>query len=240
MRSLKIMFAFLVLTLFGSCDNTSKTGSDSVDNSAEADTLEMPEQSAETVDIEEGEAGSITTLNFKDFSVSIDHLLVSEGEKVRANDQVDTVRISAELGETIEGQLITVSTDLLEEIKIEQRYETSMTIMNEGAHCDLTDWKHYDSNWKSLPMNKSGKYECAKYAPKDYEKFPKVSEVELKQYVLDHCGEEWFEQVKKIKKQTDYPVGVSVSRYFLKITGIRKDNGKTVQKIIVVEVPMGC
>jgi hypothetical protein len=240
MRSFKIIFAFFALTFFGSCDITSKSGTGSNDSTVSTDTLVMPEKSAETADVHEGEAGAITTMNFKDFSVFIDHLLVSEGEKIRANDEKDTVRISAELGETIEGQLITVSTELLEEIKIEQRYETSVTIMNEGAHCDLLDWKHYDSNWKSLQMNKSGQFVCVKYTAKDYENFPKVSEFELKQQVLDHCGEEWFEQVKKIKKQTDYPVGVGVSRYFLRITGKRKDNGKTVQKIIVVVVPMGC
>ena len=68
--------------------------------------------------------------------------------------QKDTVYLYSELGETIEGQTISISTEQLINLTIEQRYETSVTIMGEGPHCDLIDWKHYDSEWKTLKLIK--------------------------------------------------------------------------------------
>ncbi len=112
--------------------------------------------------------------------------------------------------------------------------------MNEGPHCDLTDWKHFYSDWKSLQTNKKGQFICNKYSEKDYEKFPEISIEDLKQKVKEQCGEEWFNLLDKVKIPTEYPSGVSISRYFLRITGQDKNKGETVTKLIIIETPMGC
>jgi len=41
---------------------------------------------------------------------------------------------------------------------------------------------------------------------------------ELKQKVKEQCGEEWFKLLTKVKSPSEYPSGVGISRYFLKIT----------------------
>jgi len=40
------------------------------------------------------------------------------------------------------------------EIKLYQSFENSITIINEGPHCDLVKWKHYNSEWKELKTKK--------------------------------------------------------------------------------------
>jgi hypothetical protein len=62
----------------------------------------------------------------------------------------------------------------------------------------------------------------------------------LRQKASAACGEEWAKMIKNNNSPTQYPSAVDVSRYFLRITGKRKDNGKTITKIIVIETPMGC
>ena len=112
--------------------------------------------------------------------------------------------------------------------------------MNEGPHCDLTDWKHYYSDYKLLKTNSTGQFICDKYSEEEYEKFPKISIEDLKQKVKEQCGDEWLKLIEKVKIPTEYPSGVSISRYYLRVTGKRKDNGKTVRKLIFIETPMGC
>ena len=63
---------------------------------------------------------------------------------------------------------------------------------------------------------------------------------ELREAVKEHCSEEWAELLQNAKKPTEYPSAVSISRYFLRVTGKRKDNGQTVTKMIIIETPMGC
>lgn len=188
----------------------------------------------------EEEVDTITSIKFDELSISINRLIIYDEDKKIDQIQKDTVEIYAELGETIEGQLISFSSDKLTGLIVEQRYETSVTIMNEGPHCDLTDWKHFYSNWKPLQTNNLGQFICYKYTKKEYEKFPKISIDNLKQKVKDQCGDEWLKLIENVKKPTEYPSGIGISRYYLRVIGQRKDNGKTVTKLIIIETPMGC
>lgn len=181
-----------------------------------------------------------TVLKFKELSFSIKRLISYYDENSLNNIQNDTIIIYAELGETIEGQEITIVSDQLTEIMVEQRYETSITIMNEGPHCDLIDWKHYLSEWTVLKKNKYGKYKCETYSESDKERFPKISIVELKKTVKEFCGEDWYRLIANIKEPTEYPIGIGISRFYLRIQGLRNDNMQRVTKIIIVEMPLGC
>lgn len=233
----------MTLTTLCSCNNssTNKTATAQID-SIVSDTTSTSNQTnnASTFTNDEEDVDTITTIKFNELSISISRLIIYDEDKKIDRIQKDTVEIYAELGETIEGQLISISSDQLASLTVEQRYETSVTIMNEGPHCDLTDWKHFYSDWNKLQANSNGQFACDKYTEKEYEKFPKVSIDELKQKVKEQCGDEWLKLVEKVKTPTEYPSGVSISRYYLRITGQRKDNGQTVTKLIVIETPMGC
>jgi hypothetical protein len=185
------------------------------------------------------ETRSNTTIMFNDFVVSIQGLAIFDPEKMD-RIQGDTVEIEVEVGESIEGSFISILSDHISDMRIEQRYETSATIMNEGPHCDLTDWKHFNSAWKSLKQNANGQFLSTEYTEEEHTVFPRVSMDELKQKVKEQCGEEWFKLLVKAKSPTEYPCTIGISRYFLRIIGIRKDNGEKITKLIVLKTPMGC
>jgi glucan-binding YG repeat protein len=255
MQTLKVVIIILTLTTFFSCDNSTSTKK--VEGSAQNDSIYIDTTKKESVYIDTSNVATekietinktknevledtITNINFKELAVSINRLIVFDKDKELNKTQKDTVYLYSELGETIEGQTLSVSTDKLTNLTIEQRYETSVTIIGEGPHCDLIDWKHYNSEWKMLKSNKVGQFICDSYSEKDWEKFPKIQISELKTRVKKHCEEGFYNLILKIKSPTEYPSGVGVSRYFLRLTGQRKDNGQTVTKLIIFEVAMGC
>lgn len=181
------------------------------------------------------------TIKFSDFiTVTLTRLSVWNEENELDKVHKDSVYLYIELGETIEGQLLSVVTTELRDIKVAQRYETSITVMNEGPHCDLINWKHYNSEWKQLERNETGDFVCEKYTRADAEKFPAITVEELKEAVKTHCNEGWLELINNINAPTEYPSGVGISRYFLKVTGVRKQDNQLVEKIIILENPMGC
>jgi hypothetical protein len=243
MTTLRNIFSIVTLTILCSCNNSSTDKTVATQNDrVVSDTTSISNQTSNplTLTNDEEEVDTITTIKFNELSISISRLIVYNEDKKIEQIQKDTVEIYAELGETIEGQLISISSDQLSGLTVEQRYETSVTIMNEGPHCDLTDWKHFYSDWQRLQANNSGQFICDKYSEKEYEKFPKISIDDLKQKVKDQCGDEWLKLVEKIKSPTEYPSGVGISRYYLKVTGQRKDNGQTLTKLIIIETLMGC
>lgn len=196
-------------------------------------------QNVQTVGKKEYPKTPTTVIKFNEFSLSLKNFS-SDGETSKTiRVKNDTVSISTEIGETIEGKLISIVSNQLTNVTIEQRYETSVVIANEGPHCDLVNWEHYTSDWKQLKRSKNA-FMTNKYTEADGQKFPEVQIDDLKKKVREQCGEEWFKLVENIKKPTELPSAVEISRHFLRIKGKRKDNGKTVTKLITIKQPMGC
>lgn len=181
-----------------------------------------------------------TLIKWKDCSVSLEGLyFFNEKEEGIVFDK-DTVTIWSELGTTTQDSWIGISTDILTDITIEECYETSITIQNEGPHCDLIDWKHYTSKWKPLTKNNHRKYVTLNFTEEETQKFPTVKIDDLKKAVKKHCDKHWHDQVKDIKSATDYPSAVGISRQFIRISAKNKETGGAIIKIIEILTPMGC
>lgn len=148
--------------------------------------------------------------------------------------------IYADLGEEIESTIIKISSEILDKIELEQRVETSITIMDEGPHCDLVDWKHFTSDWKKLKEEKKLTFRVAEYNNGETSKFPVVDMKELVNEANKRCGQRWADLAKAAKSPSDYPCEVSVSRYFIKVIGIDKRTGKKFEQVITIRMPMGC
>lgn len=180
------------------------------------------------------------TLKFKDVEVQMDYVELCEENGSAPENYEDTARLSVALGGEPGGKFLKIKGGDYKDITVLQRYETSITIMNEGPHCDLTEWKHYYSEWQKLPFdpNKNA-FKTLEYTGDDGSAFVPVNIDEFKEAVKKTCGEEWWELVKGVSKIDEYPTAVSVSRIFLKIILTDKNN-KTTEKIIEFEIPMGC
>lgn len=243
MNTSKMLAIFLILALIWSCNDTksNKKTEDSTNNDSTI-SVNKSDSIIENIVQKKNEVweDTITDIKFKDISISINRLIVFDEDKQLNQIQKDTVYLYADLGESIEGQKISIVSNQLTNITIEQRYETSVTIMDEGPHCDLIEWKHYDSAWEKLKTNDKGQFIGDSYLEKDLEKFPVVEISELKAYVKKHCEEKYSQLISTIKSPTEYPSAVSVSRYFLRINGKRKNSEESVTKLIIIEIAMGC
>lgn len=69
--------------------------------------------------------------------------------------QNDSAFVSLDIGEILTSNQIIILESNYNVIKILERFENSLTIMNEGPHCDLIDWQHYTSKWFELKSSNS-------------------------------------------------------------------------------------
>jgi hypothetical protein len=230
---------FIIMVIFHFACNQSSSIKSSEGKAQLTDTSELFPAHNETEEINEEEVKN-TNIQFEELTVTIGGYTGNYIDHDLTKINKDTAFLFSELGSTIEGQLLVVLFENLSQVKVEQSYETSVTISKEGPHCDLLNWKHYYSEWKTLKINENGQFICEKYSQKDNEKFPKIEIVDLQQEVKKQCGDDWQLLINNIKSLTEYPSSVSISRYFLRVTGQRKDNGQLITKIIVIESPMGC
>lgn len=237
-----LFFLFSILGLL-SCNENAKPNTKATDfDSTQIDSAKIEDaidQSANNEN-ESNQFDSISSINFDLFSLNFHNFHFSGIENKQVINE-DTVVIETIIGgEEFEGIMLTFNSEVLYDFNIEQRYETSVTLMAEGPHCDLTDWEHFVSEWQTVSKNHLEEYFLYSYNEKERQLFPNVSKDALIKAAKKHCGDEWSEQIKTISTPNDYPCGVSISRYFLKISGKRMDNGKAIQKLIIIVSPMGC
>jgi len=233
------IFILLCLIFLTSC---SESNSELTETSQDKNTDSSLSQQLISPEEYEIDASSDTTtfISFNELKLSISRLVVYDEHRILNKVQKDTVYIFPELGETIEGQFIKIDNLNLEDLKIEQRYETSISIQNEGPHCDLTNWKHYVSPWIELKPIKEQSYQCLSYVHEDYQKFPSVNITDLKQHIKTNYDKEWYDLISNIKTIYEYPSSVGISRYYIRISGIEKSSKEFISKILIFENPMGC
>lgn len=234
---------FLVTLIYWSCHNETsrKQAGKSVPNdSFFFDTLTFTNDSAIKQKVEIDQKTKNTSINFNELSVSINRLVLFDESTVVNETQKDTVYLYGDIGQTIENQSIIISTSLLVNLQVDQRYETSVTIMDDGPHCDLVNWKHYLSDWKPLKATNENTFTGHSYSEEESHRFPVIPITELREEVKNHCGDRWTALIASIKSPTAEPAAVGISRYFLRIRGKRSDNNLTITKYIVLEVAMVC
>jgi hypothetical protein len=183
---------------------------------------------------------SVFKIDLGEIVVSIYDIEFWDGENNIKKFNNDSVLVYLELGEVIEENKINVETNNFKIISIRQSFETSITVMNEGPHLDLTEWKHYRSDWFNLKEVSENSFMTVVFKNENKEKFIPVEISEVYDAVKEYGGESWYEHAKTSKNIYEYPFGVGVSRYFIEIVLENVDTNKAIRKMIVFYSPLGC
>ena len=165
------------------------------------------------------------------------HRTIKLGPKTAVIDDLD-------VPEDIDGQeLFILGGDQSEQYRISERYRTSMTVMGEGPHLDLTDWRHFDSEWIPLEKLSQRKFRSLASEKMDVETFPATSRAELMSAVRKRAiAVDWepaIELAKTCRSPKDEPCAVSVSSVYFRVERLVGDTWVKVGSI-EISIPMGC
>lgn len=130
--------------------------------------------------------------------------------------------------------------------RMEQRYETSLTVMDEGPHMDLLDWKHHVSEWEEMQSKGSVTFVSREVMA---DQFPLVTHAEIVDAVRVESdkwaqqgadqGKRWINLAETCEGPKAGACNVSVSRVMLRVQVVEAGEWKTIQTIEIA-VPMGC
>lgn len=115
-----------------------------------------------------------------------------------------------ELGDTI----VSLELNRKGKFRIYQKIETSVSVMDEGPHLDLTKWKHGVTKWKILSKDgvKFKYWDGPKKIP-----FANYTLNEFLEEVDKRGGDRWKKIAEKCINVEEYPCGVGHSLYKLKV-----------------------
>ena len=149
--------------------------------------------------------------------------------------------IDLELGESIENQLVYLhSPDQKLDYKIEQQFETSMAIGDEGPHYDMTHWKHYTSPWTEITRVSHTRFVTSKLSEADNSRFPNVTRDEIvSAFKKDGADNRWLDLARSCAGPNGGPCYVSVNRISLRIS-VKEENKWKPVHTLNFSIPMGC
>jgi hypothetical protein len=238
--SMKIRILVLVILSFNCSSKKTSEQLVKLEASDVIDTTEITKEPKLTVQKIQLDSSKITHIHISGIDVGFYEVDLWNPEQEVISTDCDTALVSPDIGSTIQGKLLLINSSGISDLKVEQQYETSITISNEGPHLDLIDWKHYTSEWKEVSALDQNIYKTLKYSTQEYLTFPEFTEDELYDYVNNLGRPKWAELIKNPvyqDGQTHYSPGISIIRF--RLTGT-KENGEQIEKYIICEIAMGC
>lgn len=153
----------------------------------------------------------------------------------------EVVSVDLELGDSLDNLIFRIhpKPGVKADFTVEQSFETSLTVMQEGPHLDLLDWKHYVAPWQPLKKLSATEFRIRPISETETQKFPGVTPKEIQAIVTKEGGATLGKYVSKVKGPNDYPCGVGVSKISLRIK-VKEDGKEKVIKTVEFLVPMGC
>jgi uncharacterized protein YgiM (DUF1202 family) len=177
-------------------------------------------------------------LKLKDLNVEIKNLATSDYKRSHDLNNSETATINVDAEATPEGKNIVLVDSDYKHVSLFQRYENSFSFMSADSKCNTNEWTQFDTEWKPLKQLNSNTYETLTYTEKDWIKFIETATKDLKDDVVDKCGEDWLNYVKTIDNVKDFPVSVATNRVFIKMILTDFEDNVT-EKIIEFEMPKG-
>lgn len=180
-------------------------------------------------------ADTATRIDFPEFKIVLAPLTASaEGEI-----ENDTVYCVAAPGEAIEEVRIYITSSRLMDIKVEEQAQTRLSISREESYYEFSEWKYGYTGWEELLMNEDSAYVTRSYSREELSVFPEVTMEEVKA-AIDGEKEVWLDMIKNAKSIKDAPFEIFGDTFLLRVSGKRKDDGRTITKIIIIQLATGC
>ncbi|WP_439152441.1 SH3 domain-containing protein [Winogradskyella sp.] len=177
-------------------------------------------------------------VNLDNVKVEIKNLATSDYKRIHDLKDENKAIINVDVSDSPEGKNIVLVDNDYKQVSLFQRYENSFSYMSMDAKCSSNEWKQYDTEWKPLKQVKSNTFETLTYTEKDWINFIETATEDLKEDVVDKCGEDWLAYINTINNIKDFPVSVSTNRVFIKFILTDFEDNIT-EKIIEFEMPVG-
>ncbi|MFA7449161.1 MAG: hypothetical protein WCY77_12060 [Weeksellaceae bacterium] len=101
--------------------------------------------------------------------------------------------------------------------------------------CVIYNWKTFESEWSQIQLDADN----LKFQSNEEEINPVINFTveEFKKAVKEHCGIEWYNEIKDIKSKEQLPSELFTTTYIFKIAARNSETGERIEKFIVFEAP---
>ena len=132
-----------------------------------------------------------------------------------------------------------------DQITLYEKITFNMAINSDGSIvtddvpiCVMSHWKTFESKWSKIKMDQGN----FRFKSNENNINPVIDYTveEFKAAVKEHCGEDWYNEIKHIKSMDKLRSELFTSYYTFKIVLRNSTTGKSIKKFIVFNAPTSC
>ena len=155
----------------------------------------------------------------------------------------DSAIVDWSLADIFEGRsfYISIIDSSITNIQVSHKYQTSLSVGDDGAHLDLTNWLHYNSEFTELIINENY-FASVIYSEEEYTKFPPVTNAQILKEVVSATkspDNKFTRRAKDCLDANSEPCSVMINQVQFKIsykTGLQENESV----FVIFNFPLGC
>lgn len=239
----------LILLLSSCTSDGNKTENPDTNNSEHVDTV-MPKGNIELYRSisDEVEKNGTQKIQYPDLTILLDKIDMGwDDMHTKGNDSIyitdkDTAYFKLFPGDWFYDKEFKIEQSGFDKIELYEKITYRMAMNSkrliEVPFCVIYNWKTFESEWTQIKLdNEELKFRSNK------EQINAVIDFtveEFKAAVKEHCGIEWYNEIKNINSTDKLPSELFITTYTFKIVAGNSKTGEVIEKFIVFKTPTSC
>lgn len=181
------------------------------------------------------------TILLEEIEMGWDNMYLTDNDSIYVTDK-DTAYFNLWPGEWFYDKKFKVEQSGFDKIELYEKIIYNMAMKSnrsiEVPFCVMGNWKTFESEWSQIQLkNDELKFKSNENATDAVINF---TVEDFKAGVKEHCGIEWYDEIKNIKSLNKLPSELFTTRYIFKIVARNTKTGEVIKKFIVFEAPTSC
>jgi hypothetical protein len=186
-------------------------------------------------------------IQYSDLTISLEKIDMGWENNLMGNDSIyltdkDTAYFHLFPGDWFYDKKFKIEQSEFDQIELYEKISYKMAMNSnrsiEVPFCVIYNWKTFESEWSRIQLdNDELKFRSNREGTNAVINF---TVEEFKAAVKEHCGIEWYNEIKGIKSMDKLPSDLFISAYIFKIVARNSKTGDLIEKFIVFETPTSC
>ena len=196
------------------------------------------------------ESNGTQKIQYSDLTILLEKIDMGWDGNLRGNDSIyitdkDTAYFDLYPGDWFYDKKFKIEQSEFDKIELYEMRSYKMAMNSNGSivkedvlFCVIYNWKTFESEWSQIQLdNDELKFRSNEEGTNAVINF---TVEEFKAAVKEHCGIEWYNEIKGIKSMDKLPSELFISTYIFKIVARNSKTGDIINKFIVFETPTSC
>lgn len=193
------------------------------------------------------ETNETQKIHYSDLTILLEKIDMGWENNLTGNDSIyltnkDTAYFHLFPGDWFYDKKFKIEQSEFDKIELYEKISYTMAMNSnrsiEVPFCVIDNWKTFESEWKQIQLdNNELKFMSNEESINAVINF---TVEEFKAAVKQHCGIEWYNEIKNIKSMDQLPSELFITTYTFKIVARKSKTGEIIRKFIVFETPTSC